>query len=241
MNTPIPRQRKLVHFGGCGFLYNYFLGVTQVFREEMTKASPNAEIVFSGVSAGVVPALVLAISLDPRNSWSEINEPIFAEVRSTITGVIFNWNDTVRRRLRISLAPNAFQIATGRFRLHVTSLPSFVSKSFDTFESNDDLIEGFLASSFLPVYDRRLWQSWRSLWCWDGALSLDSKHLNKDSEFCDVFLMTVDRWRPQWSSLWRSGHELFLHSNISTAINLFELGVADAHAHITEIQKFLMS
>lgn len=58
-----------IGFGGCGGMYNYFLGVASVLQEEYDLEN----VVFSGVSAGCFPAAILALGLDVKEFFYKDN------------------------------------------------------------------------------------------------------------------------------------------------------------------------
>jgi hypothetical protein len=62
-------------FGGCGGMYNYFLGVASVLQEEYDLR----DVIFSGVSAGCFPALVLALGMDVKEFFFKENVPLIED------------------------------------------------------------------------------------------------------------------------------------------------------------------
>lgn len=58
-----------IGFGGCGGMYNYFLGVASVLQDEFDLSG----VVYSGVSAGCFPAMVLALGLNAKEFFFKDN------------------------------------------------------------------------------------------------------------------------------------------------------------------------
>jgi hypothetical protein len=58
-----------IGFGGCGGMYNYFLGVASVLQEEYDLT----DVIFSGVSAGCFPAAILALGMDAKEFFYKDN------------------------------------------------------------------------------------------------------------------------------------------------------------------------
>lgn len=92
LGAPAKSKRRLTElhdvaqlgFGGCGGMYNYFLGVASVLQEEFDLR----DVIFSGVSAGCFPALVLALGMDVKEFFFKENIPLIeAAAQSSYAGL----------------------------------------------------------------------------------------------------------------------------------------------------------
>ena len=106
-------KRQLV-FGGCGGMYNYFLGIALVIQENFKEQLDDTLI--TGTSGGCFPALLLSVNIDISNTIKELNEPILNEVNKCRLGAFYNFND-ISRKLSLEylnkLDENIYQKANG--------------------------------------------------------------------------------------------------------------------------------
>ena len=102
------------------------------------------------------------------------------------------------------------------------------------YTSNADLVNGFIASAFVPIYARgAAWASWRGRRFLDGGLSD-----NVPTPFDDVPALVLNpyMWRDPGDG---NGGFPFVRANATWADEMFALGRADAEAHHDELAAVL--
>ena len=223
-------KRQLV-FGGCGGMYNYSLGVASVIQENFKEQLEDTLI--TGASAGCFPALLLALDMDVPNYIKEWNEPFLNEVNQCRLGAFYNWNDIVRKftlKELNKLGENTYQKAVGKLHYSMTHIPSFKSHIISDWKSNQDLLDGTMASAFVPVFDKfKLTGKFRGNRYIDGALINSYPQPLND---VPTFIVKRDRWRENKTS-W-----LWCWTDIEWSRELFNWGVEDANNNILELTTF---
>lgn len=95
-------MRKNLHFGGCGGLYPYFLGVALYIQKNYNLDN----VIFTGSSAGCFPALCMAMEKDIDLLYNEWNIPFLQDVNQTKLGPMWNWYDLLRKHTYKHLPDN---------------------------------------------------------------------------------------------------------------------------------------
>ena len=147
-------KRQLV-FGGTGGMYNYSLGIASVIQENFKEELKDTLI--TGTSGGCFSALVLSLDMDVQNILKELNEPILNEVNKCKLGAFYNFNDISRKfslEYLNKFDKNAYQKANGKLHCCMTDIPSCKPHIISDWKSNKDLINGIMASSFVPLFDK---------------------------------------------------------------------------------------
>jgi hypothetical protein len=223
-------QRQLV-FGGCGGMYHYMGGIASVIQENF-QLGP--ETIISGSSAGCFPGMLLALGMNIDEMFETWNIPFLQEVNTYRFGALGHWNNAVRRWTRTKLPENAYQQLSGRFHISLTSVPDLKNHIIGDWNSNEDLIEGVMTSSFIPVFDLgKLTSSFRGKSYVDGSLTNSFPlPLGNDVPSC---IIKRDMWRPNNIS-W-----LWCWTDEEWARKLFTWGKEDASDHLEEIASVLKS
>ena len=95
-------NKKQVIFGGCGGLYNYFLGIASVLQEKYDLSN----IIFGGSQAGCFPAILLSNNINVNNFFTEIHNNFLDEVNQYKFGALGIWNHIVRDKINKILPDN---------------------------------------------------------------------------------------------------------------------------------------
>jgi hypothetical protein len=141
-----------ITFGGCGGMYNSVFGVAAVLQEHFH----TEECVFTGVSAGCFPALMLALGVDVDEMFWRWNVPLMEEASRRPLRALFSWNADVRAHTLLRLEPSAHRRASGRLVCSLTRLPSLRNELHcGPFLDNEHLLDTMLASGFVPAFARR--------------------------------------------------------------------------------------
>jgi hypothetical protein len=131
-------------FGGCGGMYNYFLGVAAVIQEEFELDN----VLFSGASAGCFPALLLALGLDIEEEFNTFNVPLLDETRTHGMKALGTWIPLTRKHTLQRLDPNAYKIASRKCFFSATEVPRLKNHLLTDFESNEDMVDSMCASGY---------------------------------------------------------------------------------------------
>ena len=223
-------KRQLV-FGGTGGMYNYSLGIASVIQENFKEELKDTLI--TGTSGGCFSALVLSLDMDVQNILKELNEPILNEVNKCKLGAFYNFNDISRKfslEYLNKFDKNAYQKANGKLHCCMTDIPSCKPHIISDWKSNKDLINGIMASSFVPLFDKfKLTEQFRGNRYIDGYMSCPYPQPLKD---VPTFIVRINMWRDykiSWFWCW---------SDIEWSMQLFNWGVEDANNNILEIASF---
>ena len=98
---------KKIIFCGCGGLYNYSLGIAYILQKRYFNDIKNSNNNFNnfkmsnnfknckfvGISAGVYPALLLALNLNINTLFNTFNKEFLEQVSKCYMGALFNWYD----------------------------------------------------------------------------------------------------------------------------------------------------
>ena len=222
-------DKKTIVFGGCGGMYNYYLGVASVLQKNFDLK----DIVFSGSSAGCFPALLCALDIDIEDKFYEWNLPFLSEINSRKLGPIYHWNETVRKTTLDNMQENDYQKANGKLFCSLTQVPSFKNEIVGNWKSNDDLLDGVMSSAFIPIFSKfKMCHKFRDKYYLDGSLT--NSHPLPFGNDSSHFIVKRDRWRENKNS-W-----LWLWSDEEWVTKLFEWGKEDATNNLEEISDFLI-
>lgn len=143
-----------ISFAGCGGLYHYELGVAAVIQEHFDTSNT----VVIGSSAGSFPGLLLALDYSVPELFECWNIPFIADTRTHLTMSCFNWNGLIRKWTPPNIKEGAYKKIQNRFYTALTSWPNFPSTAGmanvlkSNWRSNEDLLDGCMASAFIPCY-----------------------------------------------------------------------------------------
>jgi len=226
MSTDEKIKKQLV-FAGCGGMYHYILGIASVIQKNFVLGP---EIIISCSSAGCFPALLLILDMDIDKMFESWNVPFLQEVYSLRLGALFHWNNIVRKWTLPKLDDTAFERANSRLYCSLTSFPDFNNHIITDWKSNQDLVDGIMASGFIPLFDIcKLTATFRNRRFLDGSITNSSP-----VPFNNIksFTIKYNMWR-QIETNW-----LWIWSDINWARKLYELGKEDAMKHIDELSEF---
>ncbi|TYZ64940.1 hypothetical protein PybrP1_000613 [[Pythium] brassicae (nom. inval.)] len=208
-----------IGFGGCGGMYNYFLGVASVLQEEYDLE----DVIFSGVSAGCFPAMVLALGMDVKEFFFKENLPLIERAAACSFAGLGKWIPLVRANTLAMLPSDAFARVDKKLYFSVTEVPSLTNHVLTTWTSNEDMVDGMLCSSHVPLYTPTLTASYRGKRFVDGGLSNNSPIVHPDRPHK---MLQMWKWR------WISPTWVLVTTNADWALELFRMGREDAHKNL---------
>jgi hypothetical protein len=153
--------QRTITFTGCGGLYVYLFGVAAYIQQNFEWDAD--AIAVASASAGAYPAYLLNAGIDIESFHHAENRQFLATVnaasRDGRRAALGRWNEVLALKWR--------EAVTGRLAVHemerllhrrhfvsLTVLPTLENALVGEFDSTDDLFEGFIASGYLPLYDR---------------------------------------------------------------------------------------
>ena len=221
-------MKKNIFFGGCGGLYHYFLGISKIIQDEYDITDVN----FSGISAGNVPAVLLALNINIEEYFNLYDLVLLENVRNKFTKSIFNWNDMVKEVAFNILPDDVYIKLSNNFKSYVTILPYFENKVVSNWNNKEDFIDTFIGSSFLPLFDKKLYQTIKindiKYYCIDGTLSNYKANIDEDT----TLQINTDMWREMKNS-W-----MWLFTDKEWAIKLYNWGKEDALSNLDVFNSF---
>ena len=227
--------RAQIIFGGCGGLYSYELGIASILQEKFDLN----DVIYSAVSAGSFPATLMALDMDIATLHQSWNLPFLKEVNSHIFGALGIWNNVVRKWTLPMLPEDAHVRCTSRLFLSMSYVNSIIYTPrlknclVSEWLSKEDLLDGIMASSFVPLFDiGKLTSTFRGRRYIDGALS-DNCPQPFSYEEVPTLIINYDMWRNMkrsWQWCWSSPE----WSN-----TLYEWGREDALKNLEDLSKIL--
>lgn len=208
-----------IGFGGCGGMYNYFLGVASVLQEEYDLEN----VIFSGVSAGCFPAMVLALGMDVKEFFFKENLPLIERAAACSFAGLGKWIPLVRANTLAMLPPDAFERVDKKLYFSITEVPSLTNHVLTTWTSNEDMVDGMLCSGHVPLYTPSLTASYRGKRFVDGGLSNNSPIVHPDRPHK---MLQMWKWR------WISPTWVLVTTSADWALELFRMGREDALKHL---------
>ncbi|KAF4145382.1 Patatin-like phospholipase [Phytophthora infestans] len=232
IGTPAKVRRRLTElhdvaqlgFGGCGGMYNYFLGVASVLQEEYDLQS----VIYSGVSAGCFPALIMALGMDAKEFFFKENVPLIEEAAECSYAGLGKWIPMVKRNMLKVLPSDAYKHADKNLYFSVTEVPALRNHLLTTWTSNEEMVDCMLCSAHVPLYTTSLAASYRGKRFVDGGLTNNNPVPHPDAP-SKVFQIWKWRWfAPTW---------VLVTTNSDWAVELFRMGREDATKNLHEVDE----
>ncbi|KAI9908364.1 hypothetical protein PsorP6_003082 [Peronosclerospora sorghi] len=203
-------------------MYNYFLGVASVLQEEYDLQ----DVIFSGVSAGCFPALVLAREMDVKDFFFKHNVPLIEHAAKSSYAGLGKWIPMVKHNLLKVIPSNAYQQVDKKLFFSVTEVPAFCNRLLTTWTSNEELVDCMLCSAHVPLYTTSLVASYRGKRFIDGGTSNNNPEPRLHAPH---MVFQVWKWR------WVAPYWVFVTTNAEWAVKMFRMGRADAATHLHEV------
>lgn len=232
-------------FTGCGGLYTYLFGVAAYIQQNFDWDASST--VFASASAGAYPAFLLASGIDVESFHHTSNRRFLEAVdalppRDSRSAPLGTWNDAIKEHIipaitsRLS-AEELARVLRRKHYLSLTMLPSLENRLVSEYSSVEDLVDGFIASGYIPIYDRRgrLGASYRGERVIDGGLSDNAPRPFGDS--VPSLVLSPGKWRDHPDVDGRVPVP-FVRSDWAWCDAKFELGKADAAARHAELAAF---
>lgn len=193
------------------------------------------------------PAFLLASGIDVESFHHGPNKRFLNAVDSlpptdSRSAPLGTWNDAIREHFvpAVTSLLSADEVATVCHRrqyISLTKLPSLENVLVGEFASVEDLVDGFIASGYLPLYDKkgRLGATWREQRFFDGGLSDNAPRPLGDE--APSLVLAPSKWRTH-SDVDGRVPVPFVRSDWDWCHAKFELGKEDAAAHHAELAAF---
>ncbi|TMW65706.1 hypothetical protein Poli38472_008348 [Pythium oligandrum] len=212
-----------IGFGGCGGMYNYFLGVASVLQEEYDLEN----VIFSGVSAGCFPATILSLGIDVKEFFFKENIPLIEDAAQSTYAGLGRWIPMVKKNMLDMLPPDAYKKVDKKLYFSITEIPNLQNHLVTSWESNEDMVDCMLTSAHVPLYTTSLVSSYRGKKFVDGGLSNNTPLAHPDRPH-KVFQIWKWRWiSPTW---------VLVTTDADWAVQLFHMGREDALKNLHEVE-----
>lgn len=173
-------------FAGCGFLGIYHVGVVTCFREY----APKLVHKLSGASAGAIAACLLLLDCPLGQITSDVFR-IAIEAREYTLGPFsprFDVCKILRDKLFYIMPHDAYLTCSGKLSISVTRVSDGKNVILSQFNSNEELIQALLCSSFIPIFSGYIPPTFRGVRYIDGCYSDNLPVMDKNtvtvSPFC---------------------------------------------------------
>lgn len=222
-------------FQGCGGLYNYILGITKYIQQNYILPE---DTIFTGVSAGTFPMILLALDKDIDHAWENWNIPLLAAVKAYKTGSLFNWNKVCKKHSYDYLPDDAHLLLKNKCHISVSRVNSLIKYKFDNeiiseWSSKDDFLNCLVASGFVPLFDTKFSFKFRDNHYIDGSLTDgEPQIIPKYQKATLVIQYNMFRTFPK-RYMWCS-------TNVEWVTKLFELGYQDAKDNDHVFQTYML-
>jgi len=140
-------------FSGAGFLAMYQIGVASCFKFYGRKFLDKVRC-YGGCSAGAMCAVGLLCDIDLEQSVllfvdtaTKIRDGVFGPFTSSFDPV-----NSIRKVFSATLPANAYKLATGKLFISLTRVSDWKNVIVSDFDSNKDLIDALVCTSFIPFY-----------------------------------------------------------------------------------------
>ena len=241
---------------GCGGLYTYLFGVAAHIQAHFDLSGA----AFASASAGAFPAFLLATGIDVERFHRTHNKELLRDAHARAPdplsarrpdlagrlGPLLCWNGLVKHHfsaaLRANLGDEGHAALRGRHAVSITQVvrddgdaPWRLRNALvDDYASVDELVDAYIASAYVPLYDRRaeLTTRFRGDRSFDGGITDNAPRPYDD---VDCLVLSPSKWRDHGTSL----PIPLVNSDWDWCDAKFELGKRDAAAHHDEIARVL--
>ena len=226
---------KKIIFCGCGGLYNYSLGVASVLQKRYFKNSNKNNIFkntnFVGISAGVYPALLLALNLDIDILFNTFNREFLEEVNKCYLGALFNWYDYARIYTNKYIPEESYKISNLSIIItEINGIINFKNRTIDKWNNKKDFMDCIISSGFIPLFGKFLFTYHNKKKCIDGSPTYNyNNYLDSD----EVLYIYPSKWRDNIKYSW-----YYCYTDITWAKQLYKWGVEDAENNVEYLDVF---
>uniref|UniRef100_K3WDF3 PNPLA domain-containing protein n=1 Tax=Globisporangium ultimum (strain ATCC 200006 / CBS 805.95 / DAOM BR144) TaxID=431595 RepID=K3WDF3_GLOUD len=214
-----------IGFGGCGGMYNYFLGVASILQVEEYDLE---NVIFSGVSAGCFPATILALGINAKEFFFKENIPLIEHAAACSYAGLGKWIPLVKKNMLAMLPEDAYKKGDQKLYFSVTEVPALKNHVITTWESNEDMVDCMLSSGHVPLYTDSLVSSYRGKKFVDGGLTNNHPIVHPTAPHA---MLQIWKWR------WISPTWILVTTNADWATEMFRMGREDATKHLHEIER----
>lgn len=215
-----------IRFNGAGGHYSYLLGIAEILQKYYNLESNKHNIIYSGYSAGCIPALLCCLNLDINYIHNNLNIPLLETLKLNTFKSFFSFIPFLKYTFLTylnNISTDLYIKTNNKFYCNLTHIPTFKNHIFNKFYSNEDLIDCMMASGNFPLYNNKFLYKFRNNNYIDGGLILYTK---TDTIFEDpnyyLIELKCNKYRTIPSSF------IFISSCKDYNTYLYELGKYDA-------------
>lgn len=219
-----------IKFNGAGGHYSYLLGIASILQEYFDLT----DVIFSGYSAGCVPALLCCLDLDISNEFQKINVPLLKELDNYKTKAFFNFIPSLKKYLLLrfnEISNELYKRANNKMYCNLTHFPNIETHIIRNYINNEDLIDSLMASGHVPIYNNCLFYKFRNNYYIDGGLSKLTHYLNPDYHQITI---STDMYRNNFLF-----SKYFISSDLSYSVDLYNYGRQDILNNLDYYKQFL--
>lgn len=218
-----------IKFNGAGGHYSYLVGIASILQ----KYFDLSDVIFSGYSAGCVPAVMCCLNLNIEKEFKKINIKTLDEINNMKTKAFFNFIPVLKKNLLLrfnEISLNLYLNANNKMYCNLTQIPSMKTHIYNEYYSNEDLINCLMASGHIPIYNNSLFYKFRNQYYIDGGLNRD--HYN-DLDYIQIIIST-NMYRNNLLST-----QYFISSDVNYSIYLYNLGRLDILNNLDYYKQYL--
>jgi len=237
MNVDTSQIKAHIVFSGCGGMYSYKLGIASVIQENYDLSN----VIVSCVSAGCFPGLALMLNLNILEYFDIWNIEFLKEVNSYLFGSIGVFNNIAKKwTLKfLNRDKDIYKKAISRFFCSITTCnffnkPHLENMLISNWKSNEDLVDGVMSSSFIPLFDiGKLTSSYRNKSCIDGTITNNEPNPYPELDIPKL-VISYDMFNPAMKKSW---YLVWVWSSPKWSRYLFELGRKDTLENLDKLDK----
>lgn len=221
-----------IKVNGAGGLYSYLLGICSIIQ----KYYDLSNVIFSGYSAGCIPAILLCLNLNINDEMEFINKPLLLTLKKNKTKAYFNFIPELYNVLLTrfdSISYYIYKLANNKMFCNLTHIPSFKNHIYSQYKNNEDLVHCLLASGHIPIYNNTFFYTYNNKYYVDGGLS---KALNTDTLYItnNTLELKTNMFREHDNSF------IFIKTCEDYSNKLYLLGQEDALKNLKLFDKYLL-
>lgn len=217
---------KQIIFNGCGWFFNYFLGIAKVLQDKFNLD----DCIFIGFSGGCFPAIVLGAELNPEDAMFRSKETSFLLSQDPFGAFSMNSYEYLENVVKKEITMDSLEKMKNRTFISMTELPYFKNVTLSSWDSPEDLAKCACASCFIPILlSPKFYYEYRGKKMIDGCLSYSSI-VSEDTNTLEFSVNLFD---------FNLYTYLCPSSSVRKTKNLYKMGIQFAEDNIDELAKVL--
>jgi hypothetical protein len=216
-------------FGGCGGSFPYFMGIADYIQVNYDLAN----CTFAGVSAGCLPAVLLATDHNVYHCMLTNYVPLLQDTNKSWSKAIGRWNDLAWLHTMAALDNEKdYQRANRCLKLYLAKVTKYIpfrtqEEIVSNWHNNGDLVNCMRASGFVPIYDTTLFGTFRD----------DTKYIDGVCAFNEPLNNPLYFHTQKWKHF--GWWDMICGGDKKWGMDLFYQGWNDAYNHRDELNTYL--